>query len=50
MVPAAGATLQHRLNHNGTAGTAASIMVKCIRNADGASAVWRLAGDSAVVG
>ena len=50
LVPAAGATLQHRLNHNGTAGTAASVMVKCIRNADGASAAWRLAGDSAVVG
>ncbi len=49
LVPATGATLLHRLGHNGSAGQWASISAKCIRNPDGVSASWLVAGDTAVI-
>lgn len=49
LVPASGATLRHRLLHNGTAGQWASLSVKCIRNTNGASAEWLVVGDTAII-
>jgi hypothetical protein len=47
--PALGATLGHRLGHNGTAGEGAAASLTCEANADGASAEWWLDGDTGLV-
>lgn len=48
-VPAPGATLRHRLGHNGTAAEGAAASLMCEANIDGASAEWWLDGDTGLV-
>jgi hypothetical protein len=48
-VPAPGATLTHRLGHNGTAGRWAGASLTCETNEGGQAAAWYLDGDTAVV-
>jgi hypothetical protein len=49
LVGAAGATIVHRLAHNGTAGRYASISAKCIGNSGGGSAQYLIGGDTALL-